>query len=58
MVEGNTVSLTDAAGMPMGKSARAKPGDEHRVAGRLVRGTLKPTDGFSRDIAYPPISLA
>jgi hypothetical protein len=42
----------------MGKTAKVEPGDEHRVAGRLVRATLKPSDGLSRDIAYPPISVA
>ena len=31
----------------MGKPAKVEPGDEHRVAGRLVRATLKPSDGLS-----------
>ena len=54
MSRGDRVGLTDAAGMPMGKSAKAKPGEEHRVAGRLLRATLKPTDSFARPITYGP----
>jgi hypothetical protein len=41
--------------MPMGKSAKAKPGEESRVAGRLLKATLKPIDRFNRDINYAPV---
>jgi hypothetical protein len=55
VVDGDMVGLTDAAGLPIGQPAWAKPGTERRVAGQLLRASLKPDDDFSRRLVNPPI---
>lgn len=56
VVDGDKVGLTDAAGLPIGLPAWAKPGTERRVAGQLLRATLKAEDDFNRRLTYPPMS--
>lgn len=67
--DGSAIVMTDSAGKPitdmLGNEWRAEadPGQEHVIAGRLVRQVrsrlrLDRRDDFSRTIKYPPLSIA
>lgn len=67
--DGSAIVMTDSAGIPvtdmLGNEWRAEaaPGQEHVIAGRLVRQVrsklrLNRDEGFGRVIQYPPLPVA
>ena len=54
VVRGDSVTLTDRDGRPIGHSRKLEPGeDPKRVAVALLRARQDPQDAFWRPIAYP-----